>query len=77
MDKEIYNDELKIDLMKIKIDNNPDTEESIIKNILKATFIVPVEKNGKKDEVEIVLENAEEYFSFSSFLLKPLFKSAK
>ena len=51
--------------MKIKIDNNPDTEESIIKNILKATFIVPVEKNGKKDEVEIVLltnPNDEHYF---------------
>ena len=65
MDKEIYNDELKIDLMKIKIDNNPDTEESIINNILKATFIVPVEKNGKKDEVEIVLltnPNDEHYF---------------
>ena len=55
MNEKIYNDELKVDLMKIKIDNNPDTEKNLVRNLLKSTLIVPVEKNGKKDEVEIVL----------------------
>lgn len=55
MDEKIFNDELKVDLMKIKIDANPETEESFKNNLLKATFIVPVVKTEKKDEVDIVL----------------------
>ncbi|MBR4262355.1 MAG: enhanced serine sensitivity protein SseB C-terminal domain-containing protein [Bacilli bacterium] len=55
MDEKIINDELKVDLMKIKIDANPETEESFKNNLLKATFIVPVVKTEKKDEVDIVL----------------------
>jgi hypothetical protein len=66
MDEKIYNDELKVDLMKIKIDDNPDTEEDLKKHLLEATFIVPVEKKSKKEgEVDLVLlsdQNGEHYF---------------
>ena len=68
MSEELYNDELKVDLMKIKIDNNPDTIESLRKNMLKSTFIVPVEKKSKKDEVEIVLlTNPKEEHFFQAY----------
>ncbi len=65
MDEKIYNDELKVDLMKIKIDSNPETIDSLRQNLLKAHFIIPVEKSKKKDELNIALltnDQDEKYF---------------
>lgn len=65
MDEQVYNDKLKIDLMKIKIDSNPETEESLRNDLLNSKLIIPVEKTDKEDEFNIALltnSNGDNYF---------------
>jgi hypothetical protein len=60
MDENMYNDKLKVDLMKIKLDDNPDTAEDLRIDLLHSKLIIPVEKTDKEDEVNIaLLSNAE------------------
>lgn len=63
--KEIRNDELKISMITLKLQNDKESEDIFIENLRKAYFLIPAVDDDKKDELTFMLlcdQNNNNYF---------------
>lgn len=63
--KEIRNDELKMAMITLKLNQNQDTEDNFITELRKAYFLIPAVDDGKRDELTFMLledQNNNNYF---------------
>ena len=63
--KEIRNDELKMAMITLKLNQNQDSEDNFITELRKAYFLIPSVDDGKRDELTIMLledQNNNNYF---------------
>lgn len=63
--KEIRNDELKMAMITLKLNQNQDSEDNFITELRKAYFLIPAVDDGKRDELTFMLledQNNNNYF---------------
>lgn len=53
--KDIRNDELKTAIITLKLQNDAESSQYFVEELKKAYFIIPAEKNEKKDDLDIIV----------------------